>query len=93
MSDLLSLLNELENMLPYVKIAAVVIGIVSVLIAAASITYIAQTSCRPLFVVLQWMVAYTPGEKPGEIIQGISIGARMLVWSVLIGLVVWFLFH
>jgi hypothetical protein len=87
------LLNGLENVLPYVKLGAVGMGLALGLIAAAAFMYVVQTTFRPLLVVMQWMVAHTPGEKPGEIIQGFNIGARMLVWATLIGFVVWFVFH
>jgi hypothetical protein len=87
------LLNGLGNVLPYVKLAAVVAGVALVLIAAAALMYVLQSTFRPVFVVTQWLVGYTPGEKPGEIVRGISYGARMLVWAALIGVTVWMVFH
>jgi hypothetical protein len=90
---MIELLSGLENVVPYAKLAAMVIAATLILIAAAALTYTVQVVCRPLCTVMQWMVAYTPGEKPGEVIQGISMGARMLVWAALIGLVVWIVFH
>ena len=88
MSDLLGL----KEYLPYIKLAAIGGGVALVFITIAAFTYIAHTTCRPLFVVLQWMVGYTPGQ-PGEVAQGFSYGARMSFWAALIGLAVWFFFH
>jgi hypothetical protein len=89
-SDIISVL---ENIGPYLKTIALVIGVAIGLIGAAATVYMAKTTFGPLLVVLQWMFAYKPGERPNDIVAGISFGARMLVWAALISLVVWFLFQ
>ena len=87
------LLNSLENVVPYVKLAALVSGAALVFIAIAALTFTLQSTCRPVLVLMQWMVGHTPGDKPGEIVRGISYGARMLVWASLISFMVWIVFH
>jgi len=87
------LLDSLQDILPYMKLAVWAMGAVLALIALAALTYIVRTTYGPLAGVMQWLVGYTPGEEPGEIARGISHGARMMVWAALIGLLGWFLFH
>lgn len=86
-------LSGLESVWPYVKLAAMVSGAALALLAIAALMYILQTTCRPVLVVMQWLIGHKPGEKPGEFACGISYGVRMLVWASLISLVVWLVFH
>lgn len=90
---MLEALNNLNDYLPYVKLAGVLIGTLLVVTTIAILTYVVKTAFRPLLVVMQWTVGHTPGEPAGEVMQGISFGARMLFWAGVIGLVVWFCFH
>ncbi len=85
------LLSGLQNALPYLQGAAWVIGVALALIAAAAAVYTVKTAFGPLLVILRWMFAHTPGEKPNDIVAGISFGGRMLAWAALVGLLVWLL--
>ena len=87
------MLNDLGGILPYLKLAALAVGLALALITVAAVTYLVQTTCRPLLAVVQWLVGYTPGQEPGEIISGTSYGARMVAWASLIGLVIWVFLH
>jgi hypothetical protein len=87
------LLDSFRDALPYLKTIALVIGLTLGLIAAAAGMYVARAAVGPLWRVLQWMFAYTQGERPGELVAGIIFGARMLCWAGLIGVGVWFLVH
>ncbi len=87
------LLTGLQNMLPYLKLIACVIGVALGLIALAAMMYVLQTALGPLWRFMQWMFGHTPGERPGELVAGIAFGARMLVWAGLIGVMVWFIVH
>jgi hypothetical protein len=89
----MEVLNHLNDLLPYVKPAAVLIGLLLVVITIAALTYIVKSASRPLLAVMQWSVGHTSGEQPGEVMQGISYGARMLFWAGVIGLAVWIVFH
>ncbi len=84
------LLSGLENLLPHLKTLVLVVGVALALIAAAAATYVLRAVFGPLWRVVQWMFAYTPGTKPGEIVAGIAFGARMLAWAGVIGVVVGF---
>ena len=55
--------------------------------------YAAKTAFGPLAAALRWLFAYTPGERPNDIVAGISFGARMLAWAALVGAVVWFVYQ
>jgi hypothetical protein len=55
--------------------------------------YTVRTAAGPSLAVVQWMFAYTPGERPGDIVAGMSFGARMLAWASPVGLAVWVLSH
>ncbi len=83
------LLTGLQNVLPYLKIVAWAIGVALGLIALAATMYVLRTALGPLWRFVQWMFGHTPGERPGELVEGIAFGARMLVWSGLIGVTVW----
>jgi hypothetical protein len=61
-------------------------------IALAAAVYAIKTAFGPCGVVLQWLFAYAPGER-NEAVAGISFGARMLVWSALVAVVVWFIYQ
>ena len=87
------LLTGFGEFLPYLKTIAWAIGLALGLIAAAAAVYVVRTSVGPLLRVAQWMFAYTPGERPGELVAGISFGARILAWAGLIGVAVWLLVH
>jgi hypothetical protein len=87
------LLDGFRDALPYVKAIALVIALTLGLIAAAAGMYVVRTTAGPLWRVAQWMFAHTQGERPGELVAGIIFGARMLAWSGLIGVAVWFLVH
>jgi hypothetical protein len=89
MLDLLGL----QDYLPYVKWAALLIGISLVLIAVAAITYVLKTTYAPLFLALRWIVGLGHREEPGEIARGIGYGARMVLWAVVIGFFGWFFWH
>jgi hypothetical protein len=80
----------LQNIGPYLETAAWVAGIALALITLACIVYVAKTAAEPFLVVLKWMFAHTPGERPNDIVAGISFGGRILVWAMLVALVVWF---
>jgi hypothetical protein len=86
-------LNSLNDFMPYVKIAGVLIGLLLAIITIAALTYVLKSGFGPFLVVLQWTVGHTAGEQPGEVVQGISYGARMLFWAGIIGLVGWAIFH
>ena len=62
-------------------------------IALAALVYIVRVASLPLVRVAQWLVAYKPGEEPSELVAGIAVGARMLAWAGVVGVIVWFLFH
>lgn len=83
----------LEHILPYAKLLAFVCGGALVFIALAAFAYTMQTTFRPWLVAMQWLIGHTPGEKPSDIVRGISQGIRLLVWSMLIGVTVFLLFH
>ncbi|MHB1423121.1 MAG: hypothetical protein ACYC3I_07995 [Gemmataceae bacterium] len=86
-------INSLGEYLPYLKLAGVAIGIALAVFAAAALTYIIKVMCGPSWRVVQWLVGHTPGEQPGEFVQGMSYGARMLFWAGVIGIVGWTIFH
>jgi len=87
------LLAGLGNILPYVKPIAWAIGLALGLVAAAAGIYVVRTVFGPLWRVVQWMFAYKPGERPGDLAAGIIFGARMLAWAGLVGMAVWYLVH
>jgi hypothetical protein len=87
------LLNGVENVLPYLKTIAWAIGLALGLIAMAAAMYVVRTAVGPLLRVAQWMFAFTPGERPGEMVAGFIFGARMLAWAGLISVAVWFVVH
>jgi hypothetical protein len=87
------LLTGFGDVLPYLKTIAWAIGLALGLMAAAAAVYVVRTAVGPLVRVAQWMFAYTPGERPGEMVAGIVFGSRMLAWAGLIGVAVWFLVH
>ena len=62
-------------------------------IALAAVVYILRAASWPLLKAVQWMFAYAPGGRPGDVIAGISYGARMLAWAGVIGLLIWCFFH
>jgi hypothetical protein len=71
---------------------ALIVGAALAVIALAATVYAAKTAFGPLAAVLQWMFAYAPGERPSDVVAGISFGARMLAWSALVSAVVWFVY-
>jgi hypothetical protein len=90
MSDLLKFI---ENIGPYLQTVLWVAGLTLFFIAAAATVYIAKTTFGPVLVIVRWMFDYRPGERPNDIVAGLSIGARMLAWAAIIGLVTWFFLH
>jgi hypothetical protein len=72
---------------------ALIVGAALAVIALAATVYATKTAFGPLAAVLQWMFAHKPGERPNDAVAGISFGARMLVWSALVGAAVWFLYQ
>lgn len=90
MSEILSLI---ESIGPYLKAFALAIALALGLIAAAAAVYTANTAFGPVLVVVRWMFAHSPGERPNDIVAGISFGGRMLAWALLVGVLIWVLFH
>jgi hypothetical protein len=72
---------------------ALIVGTALAVIALAATVYAAKTAFGPLAAVMQWMFAYAPGERPSDVVAGISFGARMLAWSALVGAVVWLVYQ
>jgi hypothetical protein len=91
--EMSELLSNFGDAVPYLKAIALVIGLALGLIAAAAAMYVLRTALGPLGRVAQWMFAHTPGERPSQMVAGISFGGRMLAWAGLIGIAVWFLVH
>jgi hypothetical protein len=87
------LLSGFNDAVPYLKGIAWALGVTLGLIAAAAGVYIVRTTVLPVWRVVQWMFAYTPGKRPGQLVAGFSFGARMLVWAALIAVAVVFLVH
>jgi hypothetical protein len=69
--------------------AALVIG---ALVAFAALVYIVRTATSPFVKTIEWMFAYTPGEKSNEVVSGVSAGARMLLWAGVVGIITWWFF-
>jgi hypothetical protein len=82
-------LGQLEQLLPYVKLFALVIGVSAVVCALAAVAFILKSVFGPLIAVLQWLFGYRPGQRPGDIPAGLSHGLRLMTWSVLVGIVLW----
>jgi len=80
---------EVFNHLEVIVWAAVLIAGI---IALAAFVYIVRTAAAPFVKGLQWMFAYTPGEKPNELVSGVSTGARMLLWAGVVGIITWWFF-
>jgi hypothetical protein len=72
---------------------ALIVGAALAIVALAAAAYAAKTAFGPLAAVLQWLFAYAPGERPNDVVAGISFAARMLAWSALVGAVVWFIYQ
>jgi hypothetical protein len=70
--------------LPYLAVAAL---IALLLCALAAMVYVTKTATSPFMKVLQWLFAYTPGEVPSPVVQGLSHGARILAWGSMVALV------
>jgi hypothetical protein len=87
------LFPDLGDFLPHLKTIGLVAAVALGLIALAAASYVLKSSLGPLWRVLQFLFAHTPGERPGELVAGIILGGRMLAWASLIGVVVWFLVH
>jgi hypothetical protein len=71
-------LPKLGEWLPYLKTILLVFVVMVGLIAAAAGMYVIRAVAAPLLQVAQWMVAYTPGERPNDVVAGLIFGLRML---------------
>ena len=71
-------LPKLGEWLPYLKTILLVIIVMLGLIGVAVAMYVIRGVTAPLLQVAQWMVAYTPGERPNDVVAGLIFGLRML---------------
>jgi hypothetical protein len=76
----------------YLKVIGIGIVLILGVFAIAAFVNAAKTASGPVVRVIQWMVGHTPGQKPSDIVAGISFGARILVWAAVISSVIWFFF-
>jgi hypothetical protein len=90
MSDLIKVLNALAAHWDDIALAG---GAVLGLVALAAAVYVLKTAFAPFAAVLRWLFACRPGERPNDVVAGISLGARMLVWAAAVAAVVWFLYQ
>ena len=90
MSELMKTLDVLAAQAQQI---AVVVGAALAVIALAALVYAAKTSFGPVGTALGWLFAYKAGEKPNDVVQGISFGARMLAWAAVVAAVVWFTYQ
>jgi hypothetical protein len=89
---MLDLLNGFDNILPHLKTLALLVALVLGVIAAAAAVYIVQALCAPTLRLVQWLFAYEPSaDRQNDVVAGISFGGRILAWSGLIAVVVYFL--
>jgi hypothetical protein len=86
MQDVLTNLNGLAA---GVERFAVIVGILLAVIALAAAAYAVKAVFGPLMTALQWLFAYAPGERPNDVVAGISFAARMLAWSAVVAVAVW----
>ena len=87
------IIKTLDGVVAQVEEIALVIGAALAVIALAAVVYAAKTAFGPVAAALRWLFAYRPGERPNDIVLGISFGARMLAWAALVGIVVWFVYQ
>ena len=85
-------LNALQSLWPQAKVIVLVAPVALGIIALAGSVYLTKTAFGPFIKVVQWLFAYTPGERPSDLVSGISYGGRMLAWASLVALAVWFFF-
>jgi hypothetical protein len=57
-----------------------------------AVVYLCRILGMPTLRVVQFMIGYTPGKEPGEVVKGITHGLRILAWAAAVGLVMWFVF-
>ncbi len=87
------LINTLEGVMAQAREIALVVVAVLAVIALAALVYAVKTALGPLAAVLRWLFAYTPGERPNDIVAGLIFGARMLAWAALVAVVVWIVYQ
>ena len=68
------LINTLEGVMAQAREIALVVVAVLAVIALAGIVYAVKTALGPLAAVLRWLFAYTPGERPNDIVAGLIFG-------------------
>ena len=88
----MELLNGLESLWPQAKVSVLVAAVALGIVALAGSVYVTKTAFGPFIMAVQWLFAYTPGERPSDLVSGISYGGRMLAWASLVALAVWFFF-
>jgi hypothetical protein len=91
MAELLKTLEVLQQVdFDKVYLLLKVGALVLALIALAAGTYILRSVLGPLIRVVEFLFAYTPGTRPNDITAGLAHGIRLVAWSTLVGLGLWF---
>src|SRR5437660_1248759 len=92
--DFLSGITEpLKGILDFLKGAAEVLKWSLLVLAIGVGSYILRTACAPLIRILQWMFWHRPGETRNAVVVGIAHGSRLMLWGVLLGLGMWFIWE
>ena len=86
-------MKTLDGVVAQAQEIALVVGAALAVVALAAFVYAAKTAFGPLATVLQWLFAYTPGERPNDVVAGLSFGARMLAWAALVAAVAWLVYQ
>ena len=86
-------MKTLDGVVAQAQEIAWILGAALAVIALAALVYAAKTAFGPLATLLGWLFAYTPGERPNDIVAGLSFGARMLAWASVVGAVVWIVYQ
>jgi hypothetical protein len=67
----------------YLKVFALLLGVLAFSLLLRSL--------GPVLRAAQWLVGYTPGTRPSDLVAGIALGLRMVVFAGLICGVFWLL--
>ena len=76
-------MQNLEGLASRAEQIGLVVGAALTVIALAALVYTAKTAFGPLGTALRWLFAYS-GERPNEVVAGLSFGARMLAWAAVV---------
>lgn len=78
-------LSNLDNVLLLLKALCAVGGV----IALAAVVYILRTTFDPLIRIVHFMIAYSPGTRPNDLLAGLAYGVRLTAWAGILGSGMW----